>query len=191
MISKLSQKITEILCRLQLIESEEQNLYFYGMFMVLSQTLFLIVALIFGLLFSSFWESFTFYVLFSSLRCYAGGIHASKENTCTLYTVVALFLSVVCIYAQKSINNSFFSFVVLVVGSVVVYLLCPLDTEDKPLTFTEVCQYKRKSRLIVVGSLLIAIIATFIHLEGILYAAATSLTLESILLLLGTLKNRT
>ena len=113
MISKLSQKITEILCRLQLIESEEQNLYFYGMFMVLSQTLFLIVALIFGLLFSSFWESITFYVLFSSLRCYAGGIHASKENACTLYTVVALFLSVVCIYAQKSINNSSFSSAVI------------------------------------------------------------------------------
>ena len=185
MISKLSKKLADTLCRLQVIEDTDNYLYCYGLFIVLSQCFFFLSSLSFGLLFGTLWESAIFYIMFSTLRCYAGGIHASKENTCTIYTIVALFLSSACLYIQKTVDSVLFSYIILVLGSVVVYLLCPLDSEDKPLTFQDFCNYRRKSRLIVVILLFISKIAALILLNGILYAATVSLVLESILLLLG------
>lgn len=93
MITSLGKKIARRLAASGTISPEEIDLYGYGFFLLLSSTLYLIVVAIFGSVFGVLWESIVFYLLFSILRGYAGGIHAKTERGCMLSTILALLLS--------------------------------------------------------------------------------------------------
>lgn len=191
MISSLSGIITEALCKSQVIAEEEKELYLYGFFVLLSKGLLFLVSALFGWMFGVLWESIVFYIMFSTLRSYAGGFHASKESVCTFCTTAALFLSSLSIWYMERIGNPTIPFYILVVSGAVVYLLCPLDSEDKPLTSNELALYRQKTRLIVALISIISIGGLCVRLPAVSYAASTSMVLECILLILGKKKNIT
>lgn len=188
MISRLSSIITEALCKSQVIEETDKELYIYGFFVLLSKGLFFLVSTIFGWMFGILWENIAFYIMFSNLRCYAGGFHASKESVCTCYTTVALFLASLGIWILSKVESVIVPLCVLTLCSVVVFLLSPLDSEDKPLTYSEYDHYRWKTIAIVIGMEIISIGAVNLQLPGILYAAAIGMALESCLLILGKAK---
>lgn len=190
MISSLSSIITEALYKSQVIAEEDKELYTYGFFVLLSKGLFFLVSALFGWIFRVLWESIVFYIMFSILRSYAGGFHASKESICTCCTTASLFLSSMSILYMEKIGNSVIPFCILVVCGTVVYLLAPLDSEDKPLTFNEIVEYRQISKVIVLTIVIIAISGDSIHIPGILYASSTCMALEFFLLVLGKTKRR-
>lgn len=188
MISFLSSLITEALYKSQVIAEEDKELYVYGFFVLLSKGLFFLVSAFFGWMFGVLWESIVFYIMFSTLRCYAGGFHASKESVCTCCTVAALFLSSLGIWHMERIGNSAIPFSILVLCGAVVYLLCPMDSEDKPLTSSELVLYRQKTRSTVVAFVIISIVGLCLQLPSVLYATSTSMALECVLLLMGKAK---
>lgn len=191
MISSLSSIITEALYKSQVIAEEDKELYIYGFFVLLSKGLFFLVSAIFGWMFGILWESIVFYIMFSTLRCYAGGFHASKESVCTCCTTIALFLASLSIWILSKVESVMIPLCVLVLCGAVVYLLSPLDSEDKPLTSDDFREYRRKSRMIVIILTAIAMSGVCMHLQGLLYAASTSIVLEGCLLVLGKVQKRT
>lgn len=188
MISSLSSIITEALYKSQVIAEEDKELYTYGFFVLLSKTLFFLVSALFGWIFGVLWESMVFYIMFSTLRSYAGGFHASKESVCTLCTTVSLFLSSTSIWYMERVGSTVIPFCILVVCGAVVYLLAPLDSEDKPLTRTELVLYRQKTRSIDIAIVIISIVGLCLHLPAILHAASISMALECVLLVLGKVK---
>ena len=185
MMSRLSSIITEALCKLQVIEEADRELYIYGFFVLLSRGLFFLISALFGLICGTLWESMIFYIMFSTLRCYAGGFHASKESVCTCCTTVALFLASLSISILSEVESVMILWCILVLCGAVVYLLSPLDSEDKPLTSNDFCEYRRKSRMIVIVLTVVAMIGECMHLSGILNATIASMALESFLLIFG------
>lgn len=185
MISRLSSIIAEALYKSQVIAEEDKELYTYGFFVLLSKTLFFLISTLFGWVFGVLWESMVFYIMFSTLRSYAGGFHASKESVCTCCTTVALFLSSLSIWYMERIESSTIPFCILVLSSTVVYLLSPLDSEDKPLNFDEINHYRRTTRVIILLLWISVIIGLYLQLRGVVYAASTCMILESSLLILG------
>ena len=188
MISSLSSLITEALYKSQVIAEEDKELYVYGFFVLLSKGLFFLVSAFFGWILGGLWESIVFYIMFSALRSYAGGFHASKESICTCCTTVSLFLSSLSICYMEKSGNMAIPFCILAVCGAVVYLLCPLDSEEKPLTNSELVFYRQKSRAIVVVIVLMSIACLCLHIPHVLYAAATGMALECCLLVLGNIK---
>ena len=185
MISSLSSLITEALYKSQVIAEEDKELYIYGFFVLLSKTLFFLVSALFGWMFGVLWESMVFYIMFSTLRSYAGGFHASKESVCMCCTTAALFVSSLSIRYMERIGNPVIPFCILVVCGAVVYLLAPLDSVDKPLTRTELVLYRQKTRVIVVAILFLAIGGYWLHLPSVIHAASAGVALESCLLSIG------
>ena len=78
LLSKLSERIAVGLARSSVIQNEDVELYAYGFYILISKLLFLIMALIFGVILNIVLESLVFYVLFSIIRAYAGGVYAPK-----------------------------------------------------------------------------------------------------------------
>lgn len=189
MIYSLSNKITEALCKAQVVAESDRELYVYGFFILLSQIIFFFISAFFGLVLGTLWESIAFYIMFTTLRSYAGGFHASKESVCTCSTTLALFLASLSIRILGNVKSVIIPLNLLVLGSTVVYLLSPLDSEDKPLSFDEFRDYRKKSIMASVAIVIIAISGVLLQISGILYAAATSITLESALLILGKVKS--
>lgn len=188
MISSLSSIITEALYKSQVIAEEDKELYTYGFFVLLSKGLFFLVSALFGWMLGVLWESIVFYIMFSMLRSYAGGFHASKESVCTCCTTASLFLSSLSVLYMQRIGNSIIPFCILAVCGAVIYLLAPLDSEDKPLTRAELVLYRQKTRAIDITIVIISIVGLCLHLPAILHAASISMALECVLLVLGKVK---
>ena len=185
MISRLSKCISEYLCKMNVIPLEDRELYAYGFFLLLSRGIFLVTTALIGAILGIFWESVLFYTIFSLLREYAGGVHASKETVCLICTILMMSLGVISIRLFENEKCIGIALVLLLVGSVIVYFLSPLDSENKPLTSSERQYYGKKTRRIVEILVLSALILMPVKNSVLLYIIAVTLILEGALLILA------
>lgn len=184
MITNWGEKVARRLAASGTISSEDIDLYGYGFFLLLSSTLYMVVVAVFGSVFGVLWESIVFYLLFSILRGYAGGIHAKTEYGCMLSTILALLLSTMAIRKMMDAKQSTTAMMLLIIGSIAVFLFSPLDVPEKPLSSGDWRYYRRISRNLAVAYVLFGVWATVAGWH-ILYPLTASTTLEGILLLSG------
>ena len=156
--------------------------------MLLSQTLYFILTLIFGVLLNIIFESVVFYVAFQFIRTNAGGIHASSELKCEVATTVSLLVCLGFIKICDLYNFKMVILIITMVAAVFIFLLCPLDTPDKPLTIKEKKYFQKKSWIIVLIILTIIGLSLCFKINTLMYPCCMSLILESILLFLGKIK---
>lgn len=188
MISKLASKVVKRLIDNSVIADTEQELYVYGFFILISQILYFTLTIIFGILLDIVLESVIFYVAFQFIRRYAGGIHASSELKCEIATTTSIFLCLLCIKLCEINNIQMPILVLTIIAAVSIFVLCPLDTPEKPLTKEEYRYFRKISWLILLLIVLTISIGWHFKLEFIMYPCCMSLILESILLVLGKIK---
>lgn len=191
MIGKLSSKISDLLIRKSVIDSEDQELYVYGFFMLLSQLLYLIITCIFGLLFQCFLESVIFYFAFQLIRKYAGGYHASTEGRCEIMTTLSILACIVMIWLSRSYEFSLLLFCISLVAVLVIAVLCPLDTPEKPLSNKELKYFRKISWLILFIIATLIVVSYIFEWSYIFSPCCMSLILESILIIAGKIKQIT
>jgi len=187
MISKFAQHITKILYGKNYIKEDDCEVFEYGIFLVLSQVLYFTVCLLFGIFYGCVLESVIFYFSFMVVREYAGGYHASTELRCFLFSTISIFLSVNFIKVLESQNTNTAFVIVLSLATLLIILLSPLDTPEKPLTANEFKKFRKKT-LIILSVLLLACIIAFIKFDFISYSVGVAIILEGLMLLLGKLK---
>lgn len=194
MISRLSERIVKCLLKQSDIKDDEQDLYQYGFFILLSQILYLIIACIIGILLGAFFESIIFYIAFQFIRRYAGGYHASTETRCEIFSTLSILACITAIRISKTYDFRFALLVVSAVSAVCIAVLCPLDTPEKPLSEKEFKYFRKISWLILSVISLVVIISYFVRLKWlqIFFApCCLSLILESLLLTAGKVKKLT
>lgn len=187
MISVLSKKVVIFLIEMKMVKDEDRELYEYGMFIMLSNFIFFVLSGLLGWMQGNIWESLLFYVLFSALRCYAGGYHAKSEAECTCYTTIALFIASYAISLLYKANNNFFLICLLVLCSYVVCRLSPLDSGNKPIDNKEKIAYRKKTKGLVYTFVFFSFCSVALKIQGIFYAVIVSLALECVLIILGVL----
>lgn len=188
MISKLSTRLTEKLLSNGTISNEDKELYIYGLFMLLSQLMFFIIACIYGLILECLFESIIFYIAFMLIRRYAGGYHALTETRCEILSTLSILACIVVIRLSKTYDIQTVLLIISAVSSVCIFVLCPLDTPEKPLSDKEF-KYFRKVSWIILFVIIIAIIVSYVFkFQMVLVPCCLSLILESILLAAGKIK---
>ena len=190
MISEISKRIAVGLSRSSVIAEEDIDLYTYGFFSLLSKLLFFLVTAFFGILLKITVESILFYVLFSLLRTYAGGIHADKEWKCLCFTTIAMFLSVLGIKFLIIFKPAIISILMMATSSIVIIMLSPLDTKEKPLTNIERKRYKAISVFILVVYLFLFLLFYCFNCKCFSFVVECSIVTESVLLLSGKTKQK-
>ncbi len=188
MIGDFSSKIVKKLVDTSIIHDDEQELYVYGFFILLSQILYFILTTILGIVFDIVLESIIFYVAFQFIRRYAGGIHASSELKCEIATTTSIFLCLLCTKLCETNNIQMPILVLTSITAISIFVLCPLDTPEKPLTKEEYKYFRKISWLILLLIVFTISIGWHFKLEFLMYPCCMSLILESILLVLGKIK---
>lgn len=188
MISKIASKVVGKLIDDSVVADTEQELYVYGFFILISQILYFTLTMIFGVLLSIVLESVIFYLAFQFIRRYAGGFHASSEIKCTLITTISIFLCLLCIKLCEINNIQMPILVLTIIAAISIFILCPLDTPEKPLTKEEYKYFRKISWLILLLIVFTISIGWHFKLEFLMYPCCMSLILESILLVLGKIK---
>lgn len=190
MISSAAKRICRFLVCTGVVSQEESELYEYGLFLLISRAAFFILVCTLGQLCDLFWECILFYLHFSLLRGYAGGVHASREWVCLLCTTLCFCLAVVGMGWLRASGTTTAAYGMLLVFGPMVWIFSPLDVPEKPLTQSEKRHYGRISKGLVLGSALIAIVAAQMGYCLLLWVIPWSVALEGLLLLAGFLKQR-
>lgn len=185
MINNLSAQLTNRLISKGTISENEQELYCYGFFMLLSQLLYFILAAVFGLILGCFFESVIFYIAFQFIRRYAGGYHAKTETRCEILSLISLIACIILIRLSNSYNLRMGMFLLSIISSICIAIFSPIDTPEKPLTKNE-RKHFRKITLIILFVIIIAILTTyFLKFNALLIPCSCSVFLEAILILCG------
>lgn len=188
MISKLSNYLTEKLLSNGTISDEDKDLYIYGLFMLISHLMFFIIACIFGLILGCVFESIIFYIAFQFIRRYAGGYHASTETRCEILSSLSILACIVVIKLLKTYDFQTVLLLITILSAVCIFVFCPLDTPEKPLSDKEF-KYFRKVSWIILFVIIVAIIISYVFkFQMVTVPCCLSLILESILLAAGKIK---
>lgn len=188
MISKLSKQFADKLLANGTITDEEHELYIYGLFMLLSQLMFFVIVCIFGLILGCVLESIIFYIAFQLIRKYAGGYHAATETRCEILSSLSLLVCVAVIKLSKIYDFQTALLFITCIATACIFILCPLDTPEKPLSEKEFKYFRKISWLILLVIVVAVIVSYFLKFKIVIVPCCLSLILESILLGAGKIK---
>lgn len=190
MISAIADRISEKMLHEGLILEEDRELYRYGFFLLISRGIFFVIAGTVGALVGNIWDSIFFYILFSFLRGYAGGLHANREAVCLFSTTASLFLAAKIIFCLRRGNYVILSCGVLVVCSALVLLIAPLDSDSKPLGESEMRHCRKVTRLLTLLMNLSSFVWLIAGYPQFLFISCVVTGVEAALLILGKAKRR-
>lgn len=188
MINNLSKRITERLLLSGTINQEDQELYTYGFFMLISQLIYLIFVILLGLILGCAVESIVFFVAFRFIRKYAGGYHASTEAKCEIMSSLSIIASLSIIKLSKIYDFRTAIFAAALTAAALILILCPLDTDEKPLSEKEFKHFRKISWIILFIITAVIIASYLMGQNTVLIPACLSLILEGILLCTGKIK---
>lgn len=188
MATMLAERIVSKLIASSAVKEADRELYVYGFFLLITRFFFFFVAVAFGFFLGIPCESVIFYIVFILLRSYAGGVHAKTEMACTLWTTLALGVTVATIKLLEVSNRK--AQILVVLGDLCILLLSPLDTTEKTLDAGEIRRYRKICYFLLSVCNVIAIAANYLLLPKLYYPVICSIFLEASLLCIGKMQKK-
>ena len=122
---KVAKLLTDYVIKKSMVDEADREVYEYGFVITLEVGLFLVASLFIALKLDMVLEGIFFFVIFSPLRSYAGGLHLEKfwicfVLSCLTYITTLLVVKNLCLH-------EFVSLIVLFALEVFVYVLYPVE----------------------------------------------------------------
>jgi len=182
MLTSATDKITKKLEKQGLFESDEREIYLYGvqhgLFLLLNISTMAIIGVVSG----AFTHVAIFLLAYMPLRSYAGGYHAKTHVKCYVASN-AMVLAVAMFSVHINVSGEILVAMLIIFG-IIIMALSPVGTKYKHLDKLEVDVYGRKARVICVLELLIALFFLFINVPIITTGIFWAFVMVVLLLLL-------
>lgn len=189
MISKLAEKYAKLLLTQNMIYETDFEIYHYGLFVLLSNVLLLMYCLIVGAIFKIVFCSFLYYLFFFILHKFSGGFHVKTELCCQVITLLSFFLGMMAIKHSTLIKPQPL-ILVYIICSVLLIVLSPAETPQKPLTKKECSTFKKLTSLVVLIGILTVVILNVLELYIEANTLVVTVVLQTISVILGKLLNK-
>lgn len=172
MISEISKRTAGFLSKNMIIETEYEEVYAYGIEILLSTILNFIVALTIALISHKFVACLLNLTAFVTIRIYAGGYHADTHWGCmtTLVGVLLIFIFVIKIISLKLMM--ILSPILLIISAVVIFKYAPVEHPNKPLSEKKKLKLRKKTLISLSIWILFCIFFYFIKAEFTFYAVS-------------------
>lgn len=189
MISKLSEKLTEYLYNNNTISKEDVELYNYGLFIVISEILLFVYCLIVGAILKIALPSLLFCSVFFLVHRFAGGFHAKTELHCLIITLSFFLISIVLIKLSTQLN-CIILISIYVCCFIILIILSPADTPQKPLSNKEKFLFKKITSLIIVIGFIAIVILYIKNIYLYANAIVVAVILQTLSIICGRLFNK-
>lgn len=142
-MEEISSKITEWLIKQQVIQRDDMEIYQYGLFHMIMNLADIISIILISLYFGKIELAVIYLVFFCVLRKYAGGYHAKTIVGCYIITLstVTLMFGVVN-YWNTSLSSMIWVWVIV---SLNIFILAPVQSQNKKLDEMENLVYRRRA----------------------------------------------
>ena len=165
MIAKFAKKINEILIQKEIVQKEDAELYQYGIENGIVVAGNLLASGIFGIVTGRPGLVLVFLLFYASLRSYSGGSHCKSRIGCFLISMAVLFI--------------------LVYAVVIIIVLAPVESINKPLDEEERRYYARVTHCITALQVCVLIILFCLDLQDYFYAGYVSIVLVAVFMVMG------
>ena len=185
MIAKFAKKINEILIQKEIVQKEDAELYQYGIENGIVVAGNLLASGIFGIVTGRPGLVLVFLLFYASLRSYSGGSHCKSRIGCFLISMAILSIPV---YTHEFVMNNVPATVILMIGIaavVVILILSPVESINKPLDDEEKKYYARVTHCIVALQVCVLIILFCLDLQDYFYAGYVSIVLIAVFMVMG------
>ena len=133
-------------------------------------------------------ESIIFLVFYGTLRTIAGGYHARTQHTCY---ILSILLMIVVLTILKIFPVNIIVCCILTILSIsVIFILAPVQDENKLLDETEKIVFKKLSRVISISYGFIIFLLFLFNKNELAYCIVISLFTLTIMLMLGKIRNK-
>lgn len=188
MYNIIANKLTELfLNKSKNSDNYNYNIVVYGMELVISSLVNLVIVLLIGSYISDIIFAIFFAFFFCSVRQFAGGFHADTYVKCTLYFMI-LYVAFNLLFFR--ILNFYVCCVLLMICFVFIWFVSPIDTANKRIGADKKKKLRCKVRIILSFELIIAVLLNQVLKDGFIKIMGTALCLESVLLIAGLCQNR-
>lgn len=186
MISSAANNITNYLICKKVIKDDDREIYQYGFEQVFSSLLNIATMLLLGLILGKIYQSLVLILSFMALRSYFGGYHANTPLHCYLLTVMSISAA---LSIMKFITiDRFICLGLLVLSSVVILLLSPIGSKNKPLDEIEKIIYRKKTIIVWSVETCVAIVFIILDITEIHIAITLAQVIISIAIIFGNLQ---
>lgn len=123
-----------------------------------------------------------------TVRKYAGGYHAKTEARCEILSFLSLSACVVLMKLSKILDIKITLFCTSTLCIILIFLLCPLDTPEKPLTDKELKYFRKRTRIILLCIVIAELVSFHFDFNIVFAPCCASVILEGILIVSGKIK---
>jgi accessory gene regulator B len=186
-MKKVATKITEKMIQHKIIAESDKDIYLYGFWQGIVFIINMIGVLIVGLILDMLWQSIVFTLVYGCLRIFAGGYHARTQKNCY---ILSLILIIAALSIIKYVHwNELLCVVSSIFSGLVIFVLAPVEDENKRLDEQEKIVYKKRARIIFLLLSLISMISLITGQLHITVCFTISILASAIMVILGKMKN--
>lgn len=158
------------------IAENEAEIYEYGYILLVEKIIIFVVSVVIALLLDAVWEVLALCITFIPLRVYSGGYHAKSRCACVVMSGMFVVLGSTGIkLLYQKINV--LTYLLIEIGCIcVISRYAPAATEQKPITTSEGCSYKKKVIVIAGVELLLGLLCFYFGV----FTMITSIVLSNI-----------
>ncbi len=187
MLSKASESLTNRLVKNNIIKVEDFEVYQFGIENFMIKACHIVSYIIIGFLFQQLPELLVFLAAFIPLRESSGGYHAKTPLKCYFLSCSTVITMMCLIYFMPE-SMMEYSIVLAVASSLILFLIVPVEAENKPLDEAEQTYYKSKAGFIIIIELGMVLIFRMLEWNELSFIIALSLTYELLIALAGIYK---
>ena len=159
MLEQLSYIIATHLANKKIIDSEDTDIYRFGLEVGISTMINLLFLILTTILFFSFIYLLIFIVFFVFLRQYSGGYHADTHIKCNAMTLLCYSLCTVC--SQHFKTDLILTSILFIVGLAMIIITAPIKNHNKTITLNQLPKYKFAATLIFALEIIFTYILVF------------------------------
>lgn len=143
MLENLAKSTARFFVSQNIVKSEYEEIYAYGMEIILSTVFNGLIVLIIAILSDTVLLSLLFFTAFILMRRSAGGYHAKTHIGCTMILIAVHLMFIVLIHVIPDSVIPILSYFSIAYSCISVYLFAPAEHPNKPLSSGD----RRKLRL--------------------------------------------
>lgn len=181
MIQQIASSVSARWISKNIISEEYREVYQYGLELMISSLIGILLISIVGIIFFSIVDSLIFIIVFCLVRSRSGGYHANSYLKCNI-TTVATFAASALIAYNVSIPELSFS-IVAIVGFIILLLLSPIENEYKPIDKEDRPKHKILSIILFEGFAIFSfLLFEFYSIESKMIISTLTLILAFVLI---------
>lgn len=186
MLKYFCSKICEQLEKAEIITMQDKPLYLYGLYQGGIQLLNIIITFLSGFILDMPWHAVLFLLSYIPIRTYAGGFHAKTPTRCYISSIILVIA--ILLVMKEFLFSSFICIVGIIVSSIGIFLLAPVEDENKPFSEKEQIQFKKTTRTLLFAELFFVVIAFIFDFKIIYTCIFMSFVTLGVMLILGKIK---